>query len=65
MNQSLATADAFLSALRSLPKQEQTAVLAGIVQDERFREDLINLGIFAYREEPSRNFEAFLVENEL
>jgi hypothetical protein len=66
MTQSQATAEVFLTAFRALPKQEQGAVLAGIVQDENLREDLLDLGVFEQRrEEPSQNFEEFLAENEL
>lgn len=66
MTQSQATADVFLTAFRALPKQEQGAVLAGIVQDESFREDLLDLGVFEQRrDESSQNFEEFLTENKL
>jgi len=66
MTQTQATAEVFLTAFRALPKQEQNAVLAGLVQDESLREDLLDLGVFEQRrDEPSQNFEEFLAENEL
>jgi hypothetical protein len=65
MTQVQATAAVFLTAFRALPKEEQEAVLAGIVEDENLREDLIDLAVFEQRrDEPSQNFDEFLAENQ-
>ncbi|HUT09727.1 MAG TPA: hypothetical protein VMY42_04465 [Thermoguttaceae bacterium] len=58
-----ATAEVFLTALRALPKKERDAVLAGIADDQRFREDLLDLTLIAERRhEPSRPFSQYLAE---
>jgi hypothetical protein len=49
MTQVQATAVVFLTAFRALPKEEQEAVLAGIVEDENLREDLLDLAVFEQR----------------
>jgi len=56
-----ATAQVFLTALRSLPKKERRAVLSGIAEDEDLREDLLDLALLAgRRHEPSRPFRQYL-----
>ncbi len=66
MTQSHATAEVFLTAFRALPKEEQSVVLAGIVEDEMLRQDLLDLAVLEQRRnEPSQNFEEFLTENRI
>jgi len=63
MTVSEATAEVFLTALRALPKKERDAVLAGIADDQQFREDLLDLALIAERRhEPSRPFSRYLTE---
>ena len=60
---SQATAEIFLTALKTLSKQQQKAVLAGIAQDKELREDLLDLTLIAKRrKEPSRSFRQYLAE---
>jgi hypothetical protein len=64
MSVSQATADVFLTALRALPDEERQAVLARIVEDEQWREDLKDLAVFSQRRnESSRPFREFLEEH--
>ena len=44
-----ATAEVFLTAFRSLPRQEQNAFLFTIIKDYSFREDIIDLAIAVKR----------------
>ena len=63
MTASQATAEVFLTALRALPEEERRAVLASIVEDQEWREDLKDLAIFSQRrDEPSRPFRDSLEE---
>ncbi|MBM4032130.1 MAG: hypothetical protein FJ291_10130 [Planctomycetes bacterium] len=63
MSQAEATAEAFLTALRSLPKKQRQAVLCGIADDDEMREDLLDLAMIAERRhEPSRPFREYLAE---
>ena len=63
MTVSQATAEVFLTALRALPEKERQAVLACIVEDQQWREDIKDLAIFSQRrDEPSRPFQDFLKE---
>jgi hypothetical protein len=65
MTKAEATAAVFLTAFRALPKRERDAVLAGMVEDQELREDLIDLGVFQQRrKEPSRSFREYLSEKE-
>jgi hypothetical protein len=51
------TVEAFLTALRALPEEEQQAVVVHIVEDEEWQEDIKNLAVFAQRRnEPSGSF---------
>jgi hypothetical protein len=64
MTASQATAEVFLTALRALPAEERQAVLAHIVEDEEWQEDIQDLAVFSQRRnEPSRPFREFLEEN--
>ncbi len=59
-----ATAEVFLTALRALPEEERQAVLAHIVEDEEWQEDLQDLAVFSQRRnEPSRPFRESLQEH--
>jgi hypothetical protein len=61
MTVSQATAEVFLTALRALPDEERQAVLAHIVEDDEWQEDIRDLAIFAQRRsEPSRCFREVL-----
>ena len=63
MTRAEATAEVFLTALRALPKREREAVLSGIAEDERLREELFDLALIAARrKEPSRPFREYLAE---
>ncbi len=63
MSGTQATAEIFLTALKALPKREQNAVLAGIVQDKELREDLLDLTLIAKRrKESSKSFRQYLAE---
>jgi hypothetical protein len=65
MTSSQATVEVFLIAFRALPKKEQDAVLAGIIQDESLREDLLDIAVLEQRRnEPSSDFKEFLAEYE-
>ncbi len=60
-----ATAEVFLTALQALPKKEREAVLAGIADDQNFRENLLDLALIAERRnEPSRPFDEYLAEKD-
>lgn len=58
-----ATAEVFLTALRSLSSKDRQAVLARIAEDEDLRQDLHDLALLAERRnEPSRAFRDYLAE---
>jgi len=58
-----ATAEVFLTALRALPKRQRDAVLARIAEDDKLREDFLDLALIAQRrDEPSRPFRQYLSE---
>jgi hypothetical protein len=60
MTVSQATAEVFLTALRALPAEERQAILAHIVEDEEWQEDIQDLAVFSQRRnEPSRLFRDF------
>ena len=64
MTVSQATAEVFLTALRALPEEERQAVLARIVEDEQWQEDLKDLAVLSQRRnESSRQFREFLEEH--
>ena len=64
MTVSQATAEVFLTALRALPDEERQAVLARIVEDEQWQEDLKDLAVLSQRRnESSRPFREFLEEH--
>ena len=63
MTRAEATAEVFLTALRCPPKKERDAVLSGIAEDKRLREDFFDLALIAERrKEPSRPFREYLAE---
>jgi hypothetical protein len=58
-----ATAEVFLTALQALPKKDRDAVLARIANDNKLREDLLDLAVIAHRrKESSRSFRQYLAE---
>ena len=58
-----ATAEVFLTALRSLSRRERQAILNGIASDDEMREDLLDLALLEQRqEEPARPFKEYLAE---
>jgi hypothetical protein len=58
-----ATATIFLTAFRALPKKEREAILARLLKDREFREDLIDTVIIDQRhKEPSKSLDAYLAE---
>ncbi len=64
MTESQPTAEVFLIALRALPDEERWAVLAGIAEDDRWREDGEGLAVFSHRRnEMARPFREFLDEH--
>jgi hypothetical protein len=64
MTVSQATAEVFLTALRALPEEERQTVLARIVEDEQWQDDLKDLAVFSQRRnESSRPFREFLEEH--
>ena len=61
ISKSQATATAFLTAFKSLPKAERDAVLLGIADDRALRRDLLDLATIAERErEASRPLRDYL-----
>jgi hypothetical protein len=61
MTASQATAEVFLIALRALPEEERRDVLAGIADDDQWREDIEDLAVFSQRRtESARPFREFL-----
>ncbi len=58
-----ATAEVFWIAFRALSKMEREAVVEKLLQDNEFREDLIDIAIVEQRrEEPSRPLAEYLAE---
>ncbi len=58
-----AIAEVFLTALKSLSKEDRDAVLAGIASDKSLAEDLLDLALIeSRRDEPSRPFREYLAE---
>jgi len=58
-----ATAAIFLPAFRALPKKEREAILARLLKDREFREDLIDTVIIDQRhKEPSKSLDEYLAE---
>ena len=63
MNETSATAEVFLVALKALRKKERDAVLIRIAQEKDLREDLLDLALIAgRRKETSRPFRQYLAE---
>ncbi len=61
MTRGEATAEIFWTAFRALPRNEQNAVLARLLKDKRFLEDLVDTAIIEQRRnEPSRPLETYL-----
>ncbi len=61
MSATQATADVFCAKFRSLPRKQQGAVVERLLQDRRFREDLMDSVILARREqEPARPLKEYL-----
>ena len=60
-----ATAEVFLTAFRTLKKEEQDIFLTSLMKDEALREDMIDIAIAAKRsKEKGRPFKEFLAETE-
>jgi hypothetical protein len=58
-----ATAEVFWTALRSLPRKEQQAVLRRVLQDEKLRRDMLDLAMIEERRaEPARPLREALKE---
>ena len=58
-----ATAAVFLTAFRALPKKEREAIVARLLKDREFREDLIDTVIVEQRrKEPSRPLDEYLAD---
>jgi hypothetical protein len=58
-------AEVYLMALQSLSKAEREAVLARLLEDEKLREDILDLVVIQQRQgEPSRPFRKYLAERE-
>ena len=58
-----ATAEVFLTALRSLSRKDRQAVLNGIASDDEMREDLLDLALLEQRQgESARPFKEYLAE---
>ena len=56
-----ATAEVFLTALRALSEEQRQAFFAGLVEDEQFSEDLVDLArLLDRQDEPSRPFPEYL-----
>jgi hypothetical protein len=61
MTKTEATAEVFWTAFRSLPRQDQQAVLRRLVQSSRLRRDLMDLAaIEERRAEPARPLREYL-----
>jgi hypothetical protein len=58
-----ATADVFWMAFRALPKKQRDAVLARMLEDREFREDIIDVTLIARRQkEPARRLDEYLAD---
>ena len=58
-----ARAEIFLMALRSLSKKEREQILTRLLEDEEFREDVLDITLYESRkDEPSRPFRDYLAE---
>ncbi len=58
-----ARAEIFLMALRSLSKKEREQILTRLLEDEEFREDVLDIALYESRkDEPSRPFRDYLAE---
>jgi len=56
-------AEVYLMALQSLSKAEREAVLTRLLEDEKLREDILDLAIIQQRQgETSRPFSEYLAE---
>jgi hypothetical protein len=56
-------AEVYLMALQSLSKAEREAVIARLLEDTKFREDIIDLALIQQRQgETSRPFREYLAE---
>ena len=65
MNQTEATADVFLTALKALPVAERKQVLVRIMEDRSMRKDLLDLSVFEERKnESSRPFRDYLASRQ-
>ena len=63
MNANDSVADVFLTALKSLPKDQKDAVIARITTDKEFNQDIQDLMVFEERkEEPVRPFREYLAQ---
>lgn len=63
MTKAEATAEVFVTALKSLPKDERDAVLARIAQEKSLARDVLDLALIAQRsDEPSRPFREYVAE---
>ncbi len=63
MTGSQATAEVFITALKSLSKKERNHVILRIAEEKELREDLLDLSLIAKRKnEPSRPFREYLSE---
>lgn len=59
-----AKAEVFLTAFRTLPREEQNIFLTEVLKDKRVREDLIDIAIAESRlKDKSRPFKDFLEEH--
>jgi hypothetical protein len=56
-------AEVYLMALQSLSEAEREAVIARLLEDPRFREDILDLAVIRQRQgEPSRPFTEYLAD---
>jgi hypothetical protein len=56
-------AEVYLMALQSLSEAEREAVIARLLEDPRFREDILDLAVIKQRQgEPSRPFREYLAD---
>lgn len=61
-----ATAEVFWTAFRALSSSQREAVVARLLADQQFREDLIDLVILEQRrDEPSRPLDDYLADQAL
>lgn len=63
MTNAEATAQAWLTGFRALPKKQQKAVLDELLDDRQVREDMLDLAVIgSRRHEKGRPFEEYLAE---